>query len=133
MQVDVIQYFLDFYNLASRGCYTLFITLIFIVSSPMLVKKFRPVSLIGTWFNIIVKFLANRLVLLVTGVVSSIDSMFAKVMQILDSLVIINELVDWCNKKKIKCMIFKNDFEKAYDSLSLMGILESVMGFFRVW
>nr|GEV55280.1 hypothetical protein [Tanacetum cinerariifolium] len=37
--------------------------------------------------------------------------------QILDGPFILNEVLHWCNKKKKKSLIFKVDFEKAYDSV----------------
>jgi hypothetical protein len=33
-----------------------------------------------------------------------------------DDVLVVNEVVDWVNKKR--CVIFKIDFEKAYDSVS---------------
>nr|GFC60499.1 RNA-directed DNA polymerase, eukaryota [Tanacetum cinerariifolium] len=37
--------------------------------------------------------------------------------QIMDGPFILNEVLHWCNKKKKKSLIFKVDFEKAYDSV----------------
>nr|GEU57027.1 RNA-directed DNA polymerase, eukaryota [Tanacetum cinerariifolium] len=37
--------------------------------------------------------------------------------QILDGLFILNELIQWCKAKKKQTMIFKVDFEKAFDSI----------------
>nr|GEY27840.1 RNA-directed DNA polymerase, eukaryota [Tanacetum cinerariifolium] len=37
--------------------------------------------------------------------------------QILDDPFILNEVIQWCKKKKKQSMIFKVDFEKAYDSV----------------
>nr|GEX00481.1 hypothetical protein [Tanacetum cinerariifolium] len=46
-----------------------------------------------------------------------IQSAFVADRQIIDGPFILNELVQWCKKKKKKAMIFKVDFEKAYDSV----------------
>nr|GEU94376.1 RNA-directed DNA polymerase, eukaryota, reverse transcriptase zinc-binding domain protein [Tanacetum cinerariifolium] len=48
--------------------------------------------------------------------VNEIQSAFVADRQILDGPFILNELVQWCKKKK-QAMIFKVDFEKAYDSV----------------
>nr|GFC46631.1 RNA-directed DNA polymerase, eukaryota, reverse transcriptase zinc-binding domain protein [Tanacetum cinerariifolium] len=82
-----------------------------------MVKDFRPISLIGSVYKIVAKILANRLVLLLGGLVSDTQSAFLKERQILDGPFILNEVIQWCKKKKKQSMIFKVDFEKAYDSV----------------
>ncbi|PNX74486.1 cysteine-rich receptor-like protein kinase [Trifolium pratense] len=47
--------------------------------------------------------------------------------QILDGILIANEVVDEARKSKKDLMLFKVDFEKAYDSVDL-GYLDDVMG-----
>lgn len=43
--------------------------------------------------------------------------MFVKGRQILDGPLMVNEIISWYKKKKIKVMILKLDFDKAYDSV----------------
>nr|GEV36988.1 hypothetical protein [Tanacetum cinerariifolium] len=50
-------------------------------------------------------------------IVDEIQSAFVTDTQILDGLLILNEIVHWCKNKKKQSMIFKVDFEKAYDSV----------------
>nr|GEW96380.1 RNA-directed DNA polymerase, eukaryota, reverse transcriptase zinc-binding domain protein [Tanacetum cinerariifolium] len=50
------------------------------------------------------------------GLMNEIQSTFVADIQILDGPFILNELVQWCKKKKKQSLIFKVDFEKAYDS-----------------
>nr|GEY79025.1 RNA-directed DNA polymerase, eukaryota, reverse transcriptase zinc-binding domain protein [Tanacetum cinerariifolium] len=94
-----------------------FITLIPKVSNANMVKDFRPISLIGSVYKIVAKILANRLVLVLGDLVSDTQSAFLKERQISDGPFILNELIQWCKKKKKQSMIFKVDFEKAYDSV----------------
>ena len=47
--------------------------------------------------------------------------------QILDDILIANEVVDEARKNKKELLMFKVDFEKAYDSVD-WGYLDSVMG-----
>ncbi|GKB91348.1 RNA-directed DNA polymerase, eukaryota [Tanacetum coccineum] len=50
--------------------------------------------------------------------------------QILDGPFILNELLDWCKRKKKQAMIFKVDFAKAYDSVCwdyLLDVLHSLV------
>ncbi|GKF04195.1 RNA-directed DNA polymerase, eukaryota, reverse transcriptase zinc-binding domain protein, partial [Tanacetum coccineum] len=82
-----------------------------------MVKDFCPISLIGSLYKIIAKVLANRLVLVLDDLVNEIQSAFVSERQILDGLFILNEIVQWCKSRKKQSMIFKVDFEKAYDSV----------------
>ncbi|GJY59135.1 RNA-directed DNA polymerase, eukaryota [Tanacetum coccineum] len=100
-----------------RGCNSSFIALIPKVTDAKLVKDFRPISLIGSIYKIITKILANRLSLVVGDLVSEVQSAFVANRQILDGPFILNELISLCKRKKSKAMIFKVDFEKAYDSV----------------
>nr|GEV09854.1 RNA-directed DNA polymerase, eukaryota [Tanacetum cinerariifolium] len=94
-----------------------FIILIPKVSNANRVKDFRPISLIGSVYKIVAKILANRLVLVLGDLVSDTQSAFLKERQILDGPFILNKVIQWCKKKKKQSMIFKVDFEKAYDSV----------------
>ncbi|XP_071741010.1 uncharacterized protein [Rutidosis leptorrhynchoides] len=55
--------------------------------------------------------------------------------QILDGPLIINEVVDWCKRKKKKALFFKVDFDKAFDSIYWDYIFSmiSFMGFDFKW
>nr|GFB21595.1 RNA-directed DNA polymerase, eukaryota, reverse transcriptase zinc-binding domain protein [Tanacetum cinerariifolium] len=74
-----------------------------------------PISLIGSLYKVIVKVLANSLVIVLDDIVDEIQSAFVTDRQILDGPFILNEIVHWCKNKKKQSMIFKVDFEKAYD------------------
>ncbi|GJV46735.1 putative RNA-directed DNA polymerase, eukaryota, reverse transcriptase zinc-binding domain protein, partial [Tanacetum coccineum] len=115
---------LDFVNafLATRkmplGSDSSFITLIPKVSNPINVNDFRPISLIGTHYKIIAKVLANRLSKVVDKLINHEKSTFIKSRQILDGPLILSEAIDWYKKRKKKMLLFKVDFEKAFDSVS---------------
>jgi hypothetical protein len=47
--------------------------------------------------------------------------------QILDGILIVNEAVDKVSKSNKELLLFKVDFEKAYDSVDL-GYLDAVIG-----
>ncbi|GJX92153.1 RNA-directed DNA polymerase, eukaryota [Tanacetum coccineum] len=82
-----------------------------------LVKDYRPISLIGCQYKIVGKILANRLSMVIDGLIINEQSAFIRGRQILDGPMILNETIAWCNYKKKKSMVFKVDFEKAYDSI----------------
>jgi hypothetical protein len=60
------------------------------------------------------------------SVISESKTAFVKDRQILDGILIANETVDEARKTK-KELLFKVDFEKAYDSVDC-GYLDAVMG-----
>ncbi|GJW48717.1 RNA-directed DNA polymerase, eukaryota [Tanacetum coccineum] len=99
------------------GCNSSFIVLIPKTQDPKMVKDFRPISLIGSMYKIIAKILANRLSLVISNLISDVQSAFVSNHQILDGPFILNELISWCKHKNTKAMIFKVDFEKAFDSV----------------
>lgn len=72
------------------------------------------------------KVLANRLHNVITSVISDSQSAFVKGKQILDSILVANEIVDEVRRLKKDLLLFKVDFEKAYDSVDL-NYLEAVM------
>ncbi|GJX20357.1 RNA-directed DNA polymerase, eukaryota [Tanacetum coccineum] len=131
---DAVRYF--FYsNDLPNGCNSSFIALIPKIPDANLVKDFRPISLIGSIYKIIAKILTNRLVCVMGGIVNEVQSAFIEDRQILDGPFILNEMLSWCKKRKKQSLIFKVDFEKAYDSVR-WDFLENVLrkfGFGDKW
>ncbi|GKE34937.1 RNA-directed DNA polymerase, eukaryota, partial [Tanacetum coccineum] len=96
-----------------KGCNLSFIALILKVTDAKFVTDFRPISLIGCVYKVVTKVLANRLALVISGLVSDTQSAFIDNREILDGPFILN----WCKRKKKQAMFFKVDFAKAYDSV----------------
>ena len=94
-----------------------FIALIPKVADAKFVKDFRPINLIGCQYKIVAKILANRLSMMIGDLASKNQFAFVAGRQILDEPMILNEVTSWCKNKKKKMMLFKVDFEKAYDSV----------------
>ncbi|GJV03431.1 RNA-directed DNA polymerase, eukaryota [Tanacetum coccineum] len=119
LEKDVVsavkQFFTD--GVFPSGCNSSFIALIPKISNANMVKDFRPISLIGSLYKIITKILANRLVPVLGDLVHDVQSAFVAGRQIMDGPFILNEVMQWCSLKKMKTLIFKVDFEKAYDSV----------------
>ena len=74
----------------------------------------------------LVKVLANRLRMVIGSVASDAQSAFVKGKQILDGILITNEVVDEVRRRGRELLMFKVDFEKAYDSVDL-NYLDAVM------
>jgi hypothetical protein len=64
--------------------------------------------------------------MIIGRVVSETQTTFVKDRQILDGILIANEVVDEAKKSNKELMLFKVDFEKAYDSVD-WGYLDAVM------
>ncbi|GJY82238.1 RNA-directed DNA polymerase, eukaryota, reverse transcriptase zinc-binding domain protein, partial [Tanacetum coccineum] len=125
---EAIYYFLQ-YGTFPKGGNSSFIALIPKMHDAKMVKDFRPITLIGSLYKIIAKILANRLVVFLGDIVNEVQSAFVANMQNIDGMFILNELFHWCKKKKKHTMIFKLDFEKAYDSVR-WDYFDDVLKFF---
>ncbi|KAJ9553128.1 hypothetical protein OSB04_017173 [Centaurea solstitialis] len=117
------------------GCNSFFLTLIPKVTNPSNIGDFRPISLIGVFYKVVAKVLAQRLKKVIGKVISESQSAFIKGRNILDVVLIANEVIDFVRNEKKKGLIFKVDFEKAYDSVDWDFLLETLkrMGFRNKW
>jgi len=110
----------------TRGINTTFIALIPKVDSRHRLNDFRPIYLVGCLYKILSKVLANHLQMVMGSVILETQTSFVKDRQILDGILISNEVVHEARKSKKELMLFKFDFEKAYDSVD-WGYLDAVM------
>nr|GEX12568.1 RNA-directed DNA polymerase, eukaryota, reverse transcriptase zinc-binding domain protein [Tanacetum cinerariifolium] len=94
---------------------------------------FRPISLIGSMYKIIAKILANHLVVVLVDLVNEIQSAFVTDKQILDGPFILNELVQWCKKKKKQSLVFKASKDKGGLGVSSLFALNRALMFKWVW
>nr|GEY46794.1 RNA-directed DNA polymerase, eukaryota, reverse transcriptase zinc-binding domain protein [Tanacetum cinerariifolium] len=118
-----------------RGSNSALITLMLKVQNPVLIKDFCPISLFGIQYKIIAKLLANRLTVVLDKVFSPVQSAFISARQILDGPLMVSEIIDWYKKQNKNLMIFKVDFEKAFDSVSwrYLDYVLSQIGFGDLW
>lgn len=98
------------------GCNASFITLVPKVMDPLSLNDYRPISLIGSIYKVISKILAERLKKVIATVISPEQTAFIKGRSILDGPLIVNEILSWLRKSKKKALMFKVDFEKAFDT-----------------
>nr|GEU28689.1 hypothetical protein [Tanacetum cinerariifolium] len=75
-------------------------------------------------------FLRNfRLFLVIGDIVSQEQSTFIKGRQIMDDTLVLNEVISWCNDRMEQLLMFKVDFQKAFDSVRL-DHLDDILGKF---
>ncbi|KAJ0575381.1 putative RNA-directed DNA polymerase [Helianthus annuus] len=119
----------------SFGCNPSFVALIPKVSDPQNFGDYRPISLISSMYKILSKILSNRLKRVMDGVISQTQSAFVGGRNILDSPLIVSETISWAKKNKKKIMIYKVDFQRAYDSLNWKFLFKMMkfMGFPEQW
>ena len=89
----------------------------------------------GSLYKIKAKVLANKLRLVRSNVISESQTTFVKDRKILDGILITNEVVDEARTTKKELLLFKVDFEKAYESVD-WGYLDVVMrkmSFLTLW
>ncbi|GJR12603.1 RNA-directed DNA polymerase, eukaryota [Tanacetum coccineum] len=137
---DVERFVQEFFcsNIFPKGCNSFFISLIPKVPNVKSVFDFRPISLIGCQYKIIGKQLANRLSTVIGNCISPVQSAFLKGRYILDVPLILNDVLAWYRQHKKKLMVFKVDFEKAFDSLrwDFLDLILEKFGFgskLRAW
>ncbi|KAK2426239.1 hypothetical protein P8452_40952 [Trifolium repens] len=112
-----------------------FLTLIPKVKSPQSLGDYRPISLLGCLYKMVAKVLATRLTMVLGDLIPKTQSAFLKGRQLVEGVVVVNEVIDFAKKSGKECLIFKVDFEKAYDSVD-WGFLDYMLrrfGFDLKW
>ncbi|CAJ2677955.1 unnamed protein product [Trifolium pratense] len=134
---DVMAFLREFHNNAilPKAVTASFLTLIPKKDHPQILFDYRPICLIGSLYKILSRILANRLKRVLGKVISNCQSAFLPQRQILDGVLILNEILDLAKRRKDECLLFKVDFERAYDTVN-WGFLERMMvkmGFSDGW
>lgn len=88
------------------------------------IKQYRPISLINCSFKIITKILANRLATVMDFLIAQTQTAYIKGRIIFDNIVCVQEILHQVRKNKIKGILLKLDFEKAFDKAHWNFILE---------
>nr|XP_017228424.1 PREDICTED: uncharacterized protein LOC108203774 [Daucus carota subsp. sativus] len=111
------------------GMNSSFICLIPKCVSPKHVQEYRPISLINSSMKLLSKMLASRLSKVIGNIVSEEQTGFIKGRLITDGILMIGEIINSIKSKQSEGLIFKIDFEKAFDSVDwsfLFHLLEKL-------
>jgi len=101
-----------------KGCNASFITMIPKSENPQSLEEYRPISLVGCLYNILTKVLSRRIKKVIEKVIDGSQSAFLSSRGLLDSVLVVNEVMDDLKRRRKSGVIVKLDFEKAYDSVS---------------
>ncbi|KAL4578043.1 hypothetical protein LXL04_014158 [Taraxacum kok-saghyz] len=131
---NFVKYFEEHGRL-EKGCNSSFITLIPKIKDPLKLGDYRPISLIESLYKIISKILATRLKKVIGTNVNEVQSAYVQGRNIQDDPLIVNEICSWAKKTKNKLLLFKVDFDKAFDSVNwkYLDQIQEQMGYGDKW
>ena len=133
---DVLRFMDEFYvnGIFPWGGNASLIVLIPKVPNPQSLDEYRPISLIGCMYKIVAKLLANRMKVM-PFIIHETQSAFIEGRHLIQSAMIANEVVDEAKRSQKPCLVFKVDYEKAYDSVSWEFLIYMLrrMGFCAKW
>ncbi|RVW82961.1 Transposon TX1 uncharacterized 149 kDa protein [Vitis vinifera] len=134
---DLVRVFAEFHKseIINQSTNASFIVLLPKKSLPKKILDFRPINLIISLYKIITKVLSGCLRGVLHETIHSTQGNFVQGRQILDVVLIANEIVDKKRRSGEEGIVFKIDFEKAYDHVSwdfLDHVLEN-KGFSPSW
>ena len=137
LKPDFRRFFDEFHanGVFPRGSNASFITLIPKLKDPQNLSEYRPISLIGCVYKIVAKLLANRLKKVMPNIIDKKQSAFISGRHLLHSVLIANEAVEEAKRCHKPCLVFKVDYERAYDSVSwvFLSYMMRRLGFCPKW
>ncbi|MCH96062.1 RNA-directed DNA polymerase (Reverse transcriptase), partial [Trifolium medium] len=124
---DVKGFLHEFHNNAilPKAITASFLALIPKKHHPQALSDYRPICLVNSLYKILAKVLVARLKRV----------MGKLILKILDGVLVVNELIDMAKRRKDKCLFFKVDFERAYDTVNwnFLEYMLTRMGFAEGW
>ena len=99
------------------------------------IEQFRPICLLNISFKIFTKVGTNRLTQITHAVVQPNQTAFMPDRNILEGVVVLHETLHEIHTKKLDGVVFKVDFEKAYDKVKWPFLQQALRmkGFDEAW
>ncbi|RVW83303.1 Transposon TX1 uncharacterized 149 kDa protein [Vitis vinifera] len=134
---DLMRVFFEFHTkgVINQSTNATFIAMVPKKSQTFKISDYRPISLVTSLYKIIAKVLSGRLRKVLHETIFGSQGAFVEGRQILDAVLIANEVVDEKRRSGEEGVVFKIDFEKAYDHVK-WGFLDHLLqrkGFSQKW
>jgi hypothetical protein len=99
------------------------------------IEQFRPICLLNVSFKIFTKVATNRLTQIAHSMVQPSQTAFMPGRHILEGVVVLHETLHEIHSKKLDGVIFKVDFDKAYDKVKWPFLQQAMhmKGFDEKW
>ena len=99
------------------------------------IQQYRPICLLNVSFKIFTKVATNRIVKIAQRIIKPSQTAFQPGRNIMEGAVILHETLHELHKRKQNGIIFKIDFEKAYDKVNWNFLQQALRmkGFHPVW
>jgi hypothetical protein len=99
------------------------------------IQQYRPICVLNVSFKIFTKVGTNRLNKVAKTMVSQTQTAFMPGRNIMEGVVILHETIHELHTKKYNGVIFKIDFEKAYDKVKWSFLQQTLCmkGFSHKW
>lgn len=100
-----------------------------------MVQQYRPICMLNVSFKIFTKVLANRLTMVANIIIKPTQTTFLPGRYIMEGVIILHEMIHELKRKKQNRIVFKLDFEKAYDKVSWPFLQQALRmkGFSPLW
>ena len=95
----------------------------------LLLKNWRPISLLNSDYKIIAKILAKRMQTVLPSIIHYDQSGYLKGRYIGQNIRILEDISFFAKKNKLPGILLSIDFEKAFDSLNWTFMLKSLKTF----
>lgn len=95
-----------------------FIALVSKSKNSQSIDEFRPICFVSSLYRLIYKLLAARLKVVIGKLVVYSQMAYIEGRQMLDGVLVLNEILNFAERLRRKCLVVKNDFKKAYDCFS---------------
>lgn len=90
------------------------------------IRQYRPICLVNVDYKIFTKTLTNRIGDMAKDILDQAQTAFTKGRSILEGVAVLHEVIHELRRKKLRGLIMKIDFEKAYDNVN-WSFLEEVL------
>jgi hypothetical protein len=99
------------------------------------IQTYRPICVLNVVLNFFTKILMNRLSVVVSSVISPVQTAFVRGRFILEGVVVPHEALNLIHVEKQSAMLFKVYFEKAYDKFKwpFVCTMLKMKGFLDAW